>query len=74
MHPDTALVLGLIIGMFSIPSIVSAFSDGRAPRASMLTILIGGGFILYAISNKSGGYAVEDVPDVFFSVLGRFFS
>ena len=40
MDPDLALVMGVIIGIFSVPSILSAFSDSRAPRASALTILI----------------------------------
>ena len=43
MTADTALVFGIIIAGFSITSIVSAFSDRRAPRASVITILIAGG-------------------------------
>ena len=43
MEPDLALTLGVIIAAFSVPSILSALSDSRAPRASALTILIGGG-------------------------------
>ncbi|MFC6761082.1 hypothetical protein ACFQFQ_18870 [Sulfitobacter porphyrae] len=44
MDPDLALVLGIVIGALSIPSILSALSDRRAPRASALTILIAGGW------------------------------
>jgi hypothetical protein len=72
MDPDLALVLGIIIGGFSIPSILSAISDSRAPRASMLTILIAGGLILYAIQTKPGGLELAQVPDVFVEVVARY--
>ncbi len=72
MDPDLALTLGLVIAAFSVPSILSALSDRRAPRASALTVLIGGGLILYAIQGKPGGYAMAQIPDVFVSVVGRY--
>ncbi|KIN65402.1 50S ribosomal protein L35 [Sulfitobacter noctilucae] len=72
MDPDLALSLGLVIAAFSVPSILSALSDRRAPRASALTVLIGGGLILYAVQTKSGGYALDQVPDVFVSVVARY--
>ncbi len=72
MDTDLALVLGLIIGGFSVPSIMSAFSDRRAPRASMVTILIAGALIVYAMTTKPGGYRFEQFPDVFFGVISRF--
>ncbi len=72
MDPDLFLTLGLIIGALSIPSILSAMSDRRAPRASALTILIAGGLILGAVMLKPGGYRIEQIPDVFFSSIARF--
>lgn len=72
MDPDLALTLGLVIAAFSIPSILSALSDSRAPRASALTVLIGGGLILYAVQTKVGGYTLDQVPDIFVSVVGRY--
>ena len=72
MDPDLALALGLIVGGFSIPSMLSAVTDGRAPRASALTILIATGLVYYALSVKPGGYTLSQVPDVFFAVLGGF--
>ena len=71
MDTDLALILGLVIGGFSIPSIVSSISDGRAPRASMITILLAGALILYALAAKPGGYRIDQMPDVFFSVIDR---
>ena len=72
MDPDIALTLGIIIAAFSIPSILSALSDSRAPRASALTVLIGGGLILYAIQTSPGGYTLDQVPEVVIRVIGQF--
>lgn len=72
MDPDLSLVLGIIIGGFSIPSILSAISDSRAPRASALTILIAGGLILYATQNKPGGVVLAEIPDIFVNVVARY--
>lgn len=72
LDPDLALVLGIIIGGFSIPSILSAISDSRAPRASALTILIAGSLILYAVNERPGGVALEQVPDIFVNVVARY--
>ena len=72
MDPDLALVVGTVIGALSIPSILSALSDRRAPRASALTVLIAGGLILYAVQNKPQGYALDQVPDVFVDVVARY--
>lgn len=72
MDTDLALILGLVLAALAIPSMVSAYSDGRAPRASALTILIAGGLIGYALMTHPGGYAVADIPDVFFRVVARF--
>ncbi|MEP5728928.1 MAG: hypothetical protein ABJL67_06100 [Sulfitobacter sp.] len=72
MDPDLALSLGLVVSAFSIPSILSALSDRRAPRASAVTVLIGGALVLYALQTKPGGYDVSQVPDIFVSVVGRY--
>lgn len=72
MDPDLALVLGIVIGAFSIPSVLSALSDRRAPRASALTILIGGGLILYAVQTSPRGYSFEQLPAIFTAVIGRY--
>ena len=72
MDPDIFLVLGIVIAGFSIPSILSAITDGRAPRASALTILIAGGLVLFAVQTKPGGYALGDIPDAFVRVVAQF--
>jgi len=66
---DLALVLGLVISGFSIPAIVSAFSDSRAPRAAALMVLIGGSLVAWAVIEKPGGYTMDQIPDVFMKVV-----
>lgn len=72
MDTDLALVVGIIFAAFSIPSILSAISDKRAPRASAITILIAGGLIVFAVVGKPGGYALAEIPDVFVNVFARY--
>ena len=67
MTTDLALVLGIVIAAFSIPSILSAFSDRRAPRASAITILIAGALVLYAIQTKPGGTHWKTCPTHLFA-------
>ncbi len=72
MDSDLSLVLGLALAALTIPSVLSALSDARAPRASMVTILIAGGLIIYAIRSHPGGYALADVPDAVMHVIARY--
>ena len=71
MDADLALVLGIVLAILSVPSVLSAISDRRAPRASALTILIAGGLVLYAIKSHPGGYAMSELPDVFVRVTAK---
>lgn len=72
MDADLALVIGIVFAALSVPSILSAITDRRAPRASAITILIAGGLIVFAIQGKPGGYRLAQIPDVFVSVIARF--
>lgn len=72
MDTDVYFVLGLLIAVFSIPSAISAFSDGRVPRAPAILILIGGALIVMSVNQRPGAYTFETVPDVFVQVIGRF--
>lgn len=71
METDLPLIAGLVIAGFSVPSVLSALSERRPPRASVVTILIAIGLITYAVMMKPGGYAIDEIPDAFFRVLGR---
>ncbi|MFD1511463.1 hypothetical protein [Lacimonas salitolerans] len=69
---DLIFILGLIFGVLAIPSIVSAFSERRAPRVASLVLMAGGVMVVWAIQNKPGGYQIEDIPDVLVRVVARF--
>ncbi len=72
MDFDLIFVLGCIITVFSIPAIVSAFSDSRTPRYPALIILIGIVMVGYAINERPNAYTFETIPDVFAKVVGRY--
>jgi hypothetical protein len=72
VDPDLYFVIGIIVLLFSIPPILSAFTEGRPPRAASIMILIGGGLVGLALYQNPSGYTFETIPDVFFSVIGRY--
>jgi hypothetical protein len=73
MNTDLALVVGLVVFVLSAPSIVSAVSEGRAPRTAMIALVVGGGLVLYALTQKPSGYRIADIPEVFVKVIGSLF-
>ncbi len=72
MTHDLYLVFGVTILVLAIPSILNAILDGHAPRFAAIVVLIGGGLVFIAVNGKPGGYSLEQIPDVFVSVVGRF--
>ena len=72
MDTDLALILGLVLGGFSIIGIMGAIADGRGPRVSALTVLIAAGLLTYALATHPGGYQMDQIPTVFFNVVARF--
>ncbi|MGO4915271.1 hypothetical protein [Pseudogemmobacter sp. W21_MBD1_M6] len=72
MDSDLYLVVGIVIAGFAIPSIVGAYSEGRAPRVAAIMVVIAGGMIAYGVSLKPSGYRISDVPSAFVHVIGRF--
>lgn len=72
MEPDTLFVIGLGLGVLSIPAVVSAISKGDRPRIATITLMIAGVMIVWAISNKPGGYPIEAIPKVVAKVVRDF--
>ncbi|KJS40626.1 hypothetical protein [Roseovarius sp. BRH_c41] len=72
MDPDLAMAIGMVLGVFSIPSILSAFSEGRPPRVAAFTLIASGGLVVWAINNKPGGYSFGDLPEVLVRVIARY--
>lgn len=72
MDPDLIFIIGLVLGVFSIPSILSALSDGHAPRVAAITIIASGLMVFWAVGNKPGGYDINEIPNVFVQVVARY--
>ena len=72
MDPDLLLIVCIILAVFSVPSILSAVSEGRAPRVAALSVVAGGALILWAINSNPGGYSFGDIPDIFVRVVARY--
>ena len=65
MASDFALVMGIIIAGLSVPPLLSAFSDRRAPRSPALMLLIATSLIVYAATTSPVGYEFSELPEVF---------
>lgn len=74
MDPDLSLILGLILITLSIPSLMAAFSEGHAPRVASIVVIAGGALMVWAITQKTGGYSLLEIPDIFVRVVARFVS
>ncbi|MEZ5673798.1 hypothetical protein SAMN06265173_106150 [Thalassovita litoralis] len=72
MDPDTVFVMGLFIAIFSVPSMVSAWSDGHVPRVASVVAILGGAMMVWAHSQKVGGYSFDEIPDLIVKVAGKF--
>ena len=72
MDTDLLLVLGLAISVLAIPSLLSAFAKSCAPRAGAIMVLIGGVLVVLALTQKPSSYTFAEIPEVVFSVIGRF--
>ena len=71
MNPDLFLVIGIILAVLAVPAMISAFSEGRAPRAASVIVLVAGVLIVFAFTKKPGGYEVRDIPNAFYRVIGQ---
>lgn len=72
MDPDLFLTIGIVLAVLTIPSLFSAWTEGRAPRFGAIILIAAAGLVVTAVTNKPGGYAVSDVPHVMMSVVGRY--
>jgi hypothetical protein len=71
MDTDLMLVTGIILGVMSIPALLNAFADGRAPRLASIVVLIAGALVVVAMTQRGGGYSFSELPQVFARVFGR---
>jgi hypothetical protein len=72
MDTDLMLVVGVLASAMAIPSMLSAFSESRAPRGGAILLLIGGTLLVAALTQKPSGYTFAEVPEAVYRVVGRF--
>lgn len=65
-------VVGTVLAALSIPSILSAYSDSRPPRAAAVILMIGGTLLVVALSQKPGGVTISEIPNIFLRVFARY--
>jgi hypothetical protein len=73
MDTDLALTVGIVLGVLSVPSLLSAWVDGRAPRMGAIMVIAALGLIIAALVENPGGYAFNQVPDVMLKTVMRLF-
>ena len=71
MNTDLFLVIGLVLGVLALPSMFSAFSEGRPPRIAAMLVMISGTLVIYALTQKPGGYELRGIPLAFYRVAGQ---
>ena len=72
MDIDLILVIGILVGVLAIPSLLAAYSESRPPRIGAVMVLISGVLLAVALTQKGGGYRLDEVPDVILSVIKRY--
>lgn len=72
MDTDLFLTIGSLLLLLTIPSWLSAWTEGRAPRFAALISLAAAGLIVVALTQKPGGYSFAELPELFLNVIGRF--
>ena len=70
MNTDLYMVIGIVLCLLAVPSLLSALMDARAPRAAAISAMIGLGLIGLAVGKRPGGYALHDIPNAFYHVIG----
>jgi len=72
VDPDLFLTIGIILGVLTIPSLLSAWTDGRVPRFGAIMVLVAVIMVAVAAKNKPTGYKISDVPTIMLNVVGRY--
>lgn len=68
-YSDLIMCIGVLVIFLAFPTAVGAFSRGAPPRMAIVSLMAGGGMIVYANSSRPGGYSLEEMPNLFLKVL-----
>ncbi len=74
MNPDFDLIfaIGLILGVLSVPSLLSAMADKRVPWVAAVVMIISGVMIVWAVQEQPDFYTFKGIPDLFVRVVARY--
>ncbi|MBC2836328.1 hypothetical protein [Paragemmobacter straminiformis] len=72
VDPDLALIVGIGLVLLSLLSIVAAWIDARLPVWGGAICAVGLMLVALALIVHPQGYRFGQLPDVFFTVLGRY--
>ncbi|MBL9061282.1 hypothetical protein [Tabrizicola sp.] len=70
---DLLLTLGIVLLVLSVPSLLAAWAESRAPRIGAIMVAAAIGLIIAALVIKPGGYDFNQVPGVMIGVVARLF-
>lgn len=71
MDTDLFLTIGVLLAILTLPSLLSAWTEGRPPRVGAIMLLVAAGLIVFAVSGRPGGYTLAEVPRVMLAVAAR---
>lgn len=71
MDTDLVLTIGVILGALSVPSLLAAWAESRAPRIGAIMIIAAMAMIVTASLRHPGGYGITSVPYVMLDVFAR---
>ena len=70
MNPDIFFLVGILILALSLPLTLQAFTtSGKTFRPVVLCLLIGGGMLVFAMSQSTESYSLRDIPRIIGSLL-----
>ena len=72
MDADLILTIGVALFVITIPSLLSAYSQGEPPRVGAILLVASLGMVATAVTTKPSGYTVLEVPDVMYRVMARY--
>ena len=71
MDTDLVLTVGVVLLVLSLPSLMSAWVEGRFPRVGFVMLTAALAMILTAHLYRPGGYRLDELPGAVLNVLAR---
>jgi formate-dependent nitrite reductase membrane component NrfD len=71
MDTDLVLTIGIVLAVMSVPSLLAAWAESRAPRIGLVLAVAAIGMIVTALMTRPGGYSLSEVPTVMLGVVSR---